>query len=101
MAIGYKIYYDINLGKFFYEGWPSEVEECTSCDQTTAWFNTFLRAEEVVTDYNHNHLDEVKTCKDCGQTFWLTKEDEEWYSKKNLQPPKRCASCRAKRRKKQ
>lgn len=37
-------------------------------------------------------------CKDCGEEFILTVEDQEFYAKKGFQEPKRCLSCRRLRR---
>lgn len=40
----------------------------------------------------------TKQCKGCGKDFELTQETSEWFEKKGLIPPKRCESCRAKKR---
>jgi hypothetical protein len=41
-----------------------------------------------------------KTCVTCGSEFVLTEGAQEFYKKNELQEPKRCARCRAERRKK-
>jgi hypothetical protein len=41
----------------------------------------------------------TKRCRDCGQTFELTRKESDWYFERNLQQPKRCAECRAFKRK--
>lgn len=40
---------------------------------------------------------EIK-CKECGETFVLTVDDQKWYKNKGFTEPKRCKSCRALRR---
>ena len=40
----------------------------------------------------------VIKCKDCNKPFTLTEEHLQWYKDKGLEPPKRCAECRKKRR---
>lgn len=43
-------------------------------------------------------MDKVITCRECGETFTLTVEDQEWYKSKGFTEPKRCKSCRRLRR---
>lgn len=40
----------------------------------------------------------VITCIECNKPFSLTPEHVEWFKSKNLELPKRCKSCRIKRR---
>lgn len=40
----------------------------------------------------------VVVCKDCGQTFFITAEEQEWLDKMGFAPYKRCKECRKKRR---
>ena len=40
----------------------------------------------------------TKECKDCGVSFDITAEEQEWYKKKNFQLPERCPNCRKMRR---
>lgn len=42
--------------------------------------------------------DKTLKCKECGDDFVLTVDDQEWYKSKGFQEPKRCKSCRALRR---
>lgn len=42
--------------------------------------------------------DKVIKCKECGDNFTLTVEDQNWYQNKGFTEPKRCKSCRALRR---
>ncbi len=37
-------------------------------------------------------------CKECGDPFTLKQEELDWFDKKGFPHPKRCESCRAKRR---
>lgn len=40
----------------------------------------------------------TKTCKDCGVSFDITAEEQEWYKQKNFPLPERCPNCRRIRR---
>lgn len=39
-------------------------------------------------------------CIDCGKTFDLSKEEQDWYKEKGFVMPKRCKECRKERRRK-
>jgi hypothetical protein len=41
--------------------------------------------------------DEVK-CAGCGDTFLFTERDKEFYAEREWTPPKRCRTCRAKKK---
>ena len=40
----------------------------------------------------------LKICKDCGRRFWQDENEIEWFASRDLFPPKRCPSCRRKRK---
>jgi hypothetical protein len=40
----------------------------------------------------------VSECKDCGQVFVTVREEQYYYMDRNLALPKRCNSCREKRK---
>jgi hypothetical protein len=40
----------------------------------------------------------VRTCRDCGEIFYIYKSEKEFYDEKGLALPKRCKSCRCKRK---
>ena len=42
--------------------------------------------------------DEIITCCDCGEFFLWTVGEQAYYKSKKLSPPRRCKSCRDKRR---
>jgi DNA-directed RNA polymerase subunit RPC12/RpoP len=42
--------------------------------------------------------DQEITCSDCGTKFTWTAEEQEFYQKNQFSAPKRCKSCRAKRK---
>lgn len=44
--------------------------------------------------------DKELVCKECGDKFVLTVNDQEWYKEKGFMEPKRCKSCRHLRREK-
>ena len=39
-----------------------------------------------------------RICKECGDKFEITPDDEKFYAEKGFQLPKRCKHCRALRR---
>lgn len=40
----------------------------------------------------------TEVCKDCGNEFTITVSEQNFYESKGLSLPKRCAECRAKRK---
>lgn len=44
--------------------------------------------------------DKTLQCKDCGKDFVYTVKDQEFYTKMNFEPPKRCKDCRKKKKEK-
>ena len=40
----------------------------------------------------------IVECISCGEKFVIPAEEKEWYEKKGFELPKRCKSCRQKRR---
>lgn len=45
-------------------------------------------------------MDKKIKCRDCGNTFTLTVDEQNWFREKGLELPKRCKSCRQKRKQK-
>ncbi|MCK4501207.1 zinc-ribbon domain-containing protein [Candidatus Babeliales bacterium] len=43
-------------------------------------------------------MDKTITCIDCGLSFTFTEGEQDYYSKKGFNPPKRCKKCRAQRK---
>jgi hypothetical protein len=45
-------------------------------------------------------LDQSETieCKDCGEEFELNQAEKEWYAQMDYQTPRRCKSCRQKKK---
>lgn len=39
--------------------------------------------------------DQTLVCKDCGDEFVFTENDQAFYEEKGYTPPKRCKKCRA------
>lgn len=39
-----------------------------------------------------------RICKECGDRFEITDDDQRWYKEKGFQLPRRCKSCRKLRR---
>ena len=48
--------------------------------------------------WENGNEDMIITCKDCGEEFTLCGDDRKWYKRKGYELPKRCPSCRSKRR---
>lgn len=42
--------------------------------------------------------DKQLVCKECGDVFTLTVDDQKFYAEKGFKEPKRCKSCRRLRR---
>lgn len=40
----------------------------------------------------------IKECKDCGETFEITRGEEKFYRENGLRLPVRCKACRDRRR---
>jgi len=46
-----------------------------------------------------NYQDKTLTCRDCGQTFTFTADEQAWFAEKGFDnEPTRCPTCRAKRK---
>lgn len=43
-------------------------------------------------------MNKVIKCQDCGEEFIFNEGEQEFYNKKGLTEPKRCKSCREKRK---
>ena len=43
-------------------------------------------------------MNKIIKCQDCGEEFILNEGEQEFYNKKGLVEPKRCKSCREKRK---
>lgn len=99
---GYKLFFNKDTNKFDYEKDLSEVQYPRS-DGTSLWFYNLSRAITSCDGYNiqlNSNMLEVKTCKDCGELFILTRSEKDWLKNNNLKPYARCFSCRKKRREK-
>ena len=55
------------------------------------------RIAKIVDEYNNDveqGLAKTCRCKDCNKFWFLSKEEKEWFERKNLTLPKRCHHCR-------
>jgi hypothetical protein len=43
-------------------------------------------------------LPRVETCLDCAEPFVIAESERQWYLDRKMKEPKRCASCRQRRR---
>ncbi len=44
--------------------------------------------------FSENFEDREIQCSDCGETFVFTAEEQEFYTQKGFEAPKRCKACR-------
>lgn len=91
--LGYKIYFDGN--KFVVDDVETEVQT-TPNDSVVSWFTSKKYADNAVEKHNANDLNDIKKCKECGEYFWQTDEERQWFIERKLKVPCRCYSCRKK-----
>ena len=94
--VGYKVYYDRENYKFTISDEPMEVEK-HAADACFTFHKTREEAERVLTEKNNN-LHCVHICKDCGEPFWISEENAQWYKDQGFQIPIRCSACRKARK---
>lgn len=73
--LGYKIYFNGN--EFVADNIATEVQT-VPCDSTVSWMANKTYAK----------------CKECGEYFWQTEEERQWFIERELKVPCRCYSCR-------
>ena len=105
--------------KIYKEYWNEEFKEVRYRELDIVNRNTSTINETNCTEFQHTYYDDEKyaikgaasynqdvkdgklffyKCKDCGIFFILTDEEKKWYTDRDMQIPKRCDSCRRKRR---
>lgn len=94
--LGYKVFYDKELKIFVHETEPSEVE-ATYNDETFWWTDNLPHAKQSA-EKSNDKLNEIFICKDCGNSFRLDQQEQEWFIKRNLSIPCRCIKCRRSRK---
>lgn len=104
---GYKVYFDGE--KFVAEDERSKVQALPAYS-LTHWSDTKAHADKAAKNDNAhlkaeeaNMVDDkdfiIRKCKDCGEYFMVTKSEYDWYKEKDFAIPRRCDTCRTKRRK--
>lgn len=104
---GYKVYFDGE--KFVAEDVKSEVQAVKG-DTPVWWMDKASRAVSTAAEHNeHLKLTEsdmtddkdvvVRKCKECGEYYMITKQEYDWFKERELAAPRRCNTCRIKRRK--
>lgn len=91
--LGFRIYFDGN--QFVADNNATEVQT-TSDDSVVMWFANRKSADDAVRKHNADDIKDVKKCKECGEYFWQTDEERNWYADRNMKAPCRCFSCRKK-----
>lgn len=103
---GYKVYFDGE--KFVAEDTRSEVQSLSDysithwsdtkahADESAKADNLHLKAEEAELVDDEDFI--VLKCKDCGEYYMITKSEYDWYKERNFTTPRRCYTCRTKRR---
>lgn len=94
--LGYRTYF--NGIKFVADNKKTEVQTMPD-DSTTMWFANKKSANNAVEKHNADDLKDVKKCKECGEYFWQTEEERQWFIERKLKVPCRCYSCRKKKNK--
>lgn len=94
---GYRVYFDKETKKFRYDKEISEMRFCGK-NSTTSWFADLKSAMNAAQSRNQYSLGDVIVCKDCGEAFWITEDERNWYAEKGLTLPTRCESCRRKKK---
>lgn len=59
-----------------------------------------LWANQLISDFNNSEKFLTIHCSDCNETFLISMEEKEWFITNNFSIPKRCRTCRAKRKRK-
>lgn len=74
------------------------MDMCKAC--RTKAFEAELKAAEKAAQAEREAWakDHTYTCKDCGETFVLTKDEYEYFTSNGLKLPVRCKACRSYRR---
>lgn len=67
----------------------SHFEEAGSAENAAVSLNRKIAAGEL----------SVHKCMDCGKFFEITEDERHWFRARSLNVPKRCLSCRNKKRK--
>lgn len=89
--LGYKVYFDGN--KFHANNVKTEFCSSLPCDTTTSWYAEKKFADLAVEKFN-TELQNVKKCKQCGEYFWQTEDERNWFTERSMKAPCRCFSCR-------
>ncbi len=103
----YKTFFNEETGKFDYIEFDIDHEFDFSHDPQT----NFTESDNGHTCIKESFMEGLKKdnekiesgewkvlkCKDCGRYYVLPKE-EEWFVDRGLNPPKRCVSCRGKKK---
>lgn len=92
--LGYRTYF--NGIKFVTDNKKTEVKTMP-CDSTTSWFCE-KRFADSASERRNQDLQYVKKCKECGEYFWQTEEERQWFIERKLKVPCRCYSCRKKKK---
>lgn len=102
--------------KFYKNYWNEEFKEVrykevdeNNCGESetncTEFFNSYYMNEKYAIKGTDSYNQKIKDgklffykCKDCGIFFAMTDEEKKYYTNRGLSIPKRCESCRRKRR---
>ena len=87
----YHIWYDVEQNKFLMS--DDNVEVGYSSD-FSKYFTDPKVAGKIMNKLNRVIPDSIKVCSQCGRIFWLDKDEQDWYARKNLCNPKKCVTCR-------
>ena len=92
---GFRVYYDYDNGLFACDDHSTQVGKMTDF---VYWMDSQEHAKEAVKYSNDTKLLRIHKCRECGELFYLEPTEKAWFVDRGLEIPKRCPSCRKKRK---
>lgn len=94
--LGYRTYF--NGIKFVTDNKKRKWKQCLVIQQLHGFCEK--RFADSASERRNQDLQYVKKCKECGEYFWQTEEERQWFIERKLKVPCRCYSCRKKEKNK-
>lgn len=74
---------------------PLEIDTTPSMCRLSNVLQSLIMRDELALEYGY-----FMRCKDCNDPYYITYDEEKWYTDRGFNIPKRCKACRNKRRNK-
>ena len=74
---------------------PLEIDTTPSMCRLSNVLQSLIMRDELALEYGY-----FMSCKDCNDPYYITYDEEKWYTDRGFNIPKRCKACRNKRRNK-